>query len=266
MGRMKSIGRAGLRLDVESTAKAGREEAERPSCPEHRRKSLLVQRILSKDPGRIDAAAGGAQGSDAGANRELCGGGSPKARRGGSTGLSRFAGASCGDEAGESRGRLGRSDPEDARELNFSPEADARTLLRRASLTLTGLPPTPEEMAAWLADTFARGMGKTGGPAAGLAGLWRADGMGLDGGVPLRGLERLPGRQRPHDVAVARLGGEAFNRNMPWDEFTVWQLAGDLLPNATDEQKLATAFLRNHPINGEGGRIPKRTAWTMSSI
>jgi hypothetical protein len=50
---------------------------------------------------------------------------------------------------------------------------------------------------------------------------------------------------------------QAFNRNMSWDQFTVWQLAGDLLPNPTDEQKLATAFLRNHPINGEGGRIPE---------
>src|SRR5947209_13123690 len=44
---------------------------------------------------------------------------------------------------------------------------------------------------------------------------------------------------------------------MPYDEFTICQLAGDLLPNATEEQKLATAFCRNHMINGEGGRIPE---------
>ena len=48
---------------------------------------------------------------------------------------------------------------------------------------------------------------------------------------------------------------KAINDNMPYDQFTVWQLAGDLLPNATKEQKLATAFVRNHMINGEGGRI-----------
>ncbi len=48
---------------------------------------------------------------------------------------------------------------------------------------------------------------------------------------------------------------DAINQNMPYDEFTVWQLAGDLLPHATDEQKLATGFCRNHMINGEGGRI-----------
>jgi hypothetical protein len=49
----------------------------------------------------------------------------------------------------------------------------------------------------------------------------------------------------------------AFNENLPFDEFSVWQLAGDLLPEATQDQVLATAFLRNHPINGEGGRIPE---------
>ena len=49
----------------------------------------------------------------------------------------------------------------------------------------------------------------------------------------------------------------AFNRNMPFDEFTVEQLAGDLLPNATPEQKLASGFNRNHMINFEGGAIPE---------
>ena len=51
----------------------------------------------------------------------------------------------------------------------------------------------------------------------------------------------------------------AYAKNMPYDQFTIWQLAGDLLPESTTEQKLATAFLRNHPINGEGGRIPEET-------
>jgi hypothetical protein len=50
---------------------------------------------------------------------------------------------------------------------------------------------------------------------------------------------------------------DAFNRNLPFDQFTVWQLAGDRLPSATHEQRLATGFLRNHMINGEGGRIPE---------
>jgi hypothetical protein len=45
---------------------------------------------------------------------------------------------------------------------------------------------------------------------------------------------------------------DAFNRNLPFDQFTVWQIAGDRLPRATNEQRLATGFLRNHMINGEG--------------
>ncbi|MCB1211326.1 MAG: DUF1553 domain-containing protein, partial [Verrucomicrobiales bacterium] len=52
---------------------------------------------------------------------------------------------------------------------------------------------------------------------------------------------------------------KAINENMPYDQFTVWQLAGDLLPEATQEQRLASGFNRNHMINGEGGRIAEET-------
>ena len=48
---------------------------------------------------------------------------------------------------------------------------------------------------------------------------------------------------------------DALNRNLPFDQFTVWQIAGDLIDGCTDEQQLATGFCRNHMINGEGGRI-----------
>lgn len=61
---------------------------------------------------------------------------------------------------------------------------------------------------------------------------------------------------------------QAFNSNMPWDQFTVWQLAGDLLPGATHEHRLATAFCRNHMINGEGGRIAEenRVDYVMDMV
>ena len=57
----------------------------------------------------------------------------------------------------------------------------------------------------------------------------------------------------PHDLALPRLGHHAFNRDLPYDRFTIEQLAGDLLPDATPEQKIATGFHRNTMINTEGG-------------
>ena len=139
--------------------------------------------------------------------------------------------------------------------LKFSPDAEARTLLRRLTLELTGLPPTPDEMAAWLADTSPQAWAKQvdrllASSAYGERMAW--DWMEAARYADTNGYQGDNTRTMwPWRDWVVR----AFNANMPWDQFTVWQLAGDLLPDATDEQKLATGFLRNHPINGEGGRI-----------
>ncbi len=143
----------------------------------------------------------------------------------------------------------------EAEGLRPSPEAPRETLIRRVSLDLTGLPPTPGEVDAFLADkspdAYERLVDRLlASPHYGERMVWEwldaaryADSNGYQGDG-----ERTMWPWR--DWAVA-----ALNRNLPFDEFTVWQIAGDLLPGATQEQKLATAFCRNHMINGEGGRI-----------
>jgi hypothetical protein len=139
--------------------------------------------------------------------------------------------------------------------LQPSPEASKETLIRRASLDLTGVPPTPEEVDAFLADKSADAYEKLvdrllKSPKYGERMAWDwldaaryADTNGYQGDNTRT---MWPWR----DWVV-----KAFNENKPYDQFTVEQLAGDLLPNATREQIMATGFNRNHMINGEGGRI-----------
>ncbi|MGB1674476.1 MAG: DUF1549 domain-containing protein, partial [Limisphaerales bacterium] len=126
---------------------------------------------------------------------------------------------------------------------------------RRLALDLTGLPPTPSEMDAMLKDDASSWWEKAidrflASPAYGERMAWEwldaaryADSNGYQGD---RERTMWPWR----DWVV-----RAFNRNMPWDQFTQWQLAGDLLPQSSEESILATGFCRNHMINGEGGRI-----------
>ena len=141
--------------------------------------------------------------------------------------------------------------------LQPSPEAPREVLIRRLSLDLTGLPPTPEDVDAFLADKSPEAYEKVvarllQSPRYGERMAWDwleaaryADSNGYQGD---QDRTMWPWR----DWVV-----KAFNDNMPFDRFTIEQLAGDLLPGATREQKLATAFNRNHMINGEGGRIPE---------
>ena len=140
-------------------------------------------------------------------------------------------------------------------QLQPSPAADKATLIRRITLDLTGLPPTPEEVDAFLADESPNAYERLvdrllASPRYGERMVWDwleaaryADSNGYQGDN-----ERTMWPWR--DWAVS-----AFNSNLPFDQFTTYQLAGDLLPEATHDQKLATGFLRNHMINGEGGRI-----------
>jgi hypothetical protein len=138
--------------------------------------------------------------------------------------------------------------------LQPSPEASKAELLRRASLDLTGLPPTAEEEAAFLADKSPNAYEKQvdrllASPAYGerWASMWLdlaryADTMGYEAD------RRRPGVWPYRDWVV-----EAYNKNTPYDQFVTKQLAGDLLPNATFEDRIATSFHRQTPNNQEGG-------------
>jgi hypothetical protein len=144
--------------------------------------------------------------------------------------------------------------------LKPSPEADRPTLLRRVSLDLTGLPPTPAELDAFLADKSANAYEKVvdrllRSPQYGerMAFPWLDAARYADSNGYQTDGERFMWRWRDWVI-------NAFNRNMPYDQFTIEQLAGDLLPDATLDQKIATGFNRNHRGNSEGGIIPEEYA------
>jgi hypothetical protein len=142
-------------------------------------------------------------------------------------------------------------------DLKLSPPSEKEPLIRRLSFDLRGLPPTPNEVSNFLSDKSPNAWETLvesflADPAFGERFAWPwldaaryADSNGFQGDA-----ERTMWPWRDWVI-------DAINRNLPYDDFTVWQIAGDLLPNATHEQKLATGFLRNHAINGEGGSIPE---------
>jgi hypothetical protein len=139
-----------------------------------------------------------------------------------------------------------------------SPEADRTTLLRRVSLDLTGLPPTPEEVDAFLADQSPRAYEKQverllASPHYGEK--WGRHWLDAARYADSDGYEKDKQRQVwfYRDWVI-----NALNRNMPYNEFVIEQIAGDLLPHATQDQIVATGFLRNSMINEEGGIEPEQ--------
>jgi hypothetical protein len=139
--------------------------------------------------------------------------------------------------------------------LTPNEEADKERLLRRVTMDLTGLPPSIEAIDAFLEDKsptayekVVDGLLETTAYAERMTMEWMdvaryadSHGMHADGARMM-----WPWR----DWVI-----ESFKKNRPYDEFVTWQLAGDLLPNATREQKLATAFHRNHAMTAEGGAV-----------
>jgi hypothetical protein len=138
-----------------------------------------------------------------------------------------------------------------------SPEASRATLIRRVTMDLTGLPPTPEEVDAFLSDQAPDAYEKVverllHSPRYGehMAARWLDAARYADtNGYQSDGVRNM---WRWRDWVI-----DAFNRNQPFDQFTIEQIAGDLLPNPTRDQIIATAFNRNHRSNAEGGIVPE---------
>jgi Protein of unknown function (DUF1553)/Protein of unknown function (DUF1549)/Concanavalin A-like lectin/glucanases superfamily/Planctomycete cytochrome C len=141
--------------------------------------------------------------------------------------------------------------------LHPSPEADRATLIRRVSLDLTGLPPTVAEVADFLNDRSPDAWEKVvdrllASPRYGerMAFRWMEAARYADtNGYQSDGVREM---WRWRDWVI-----DAYNHNMPFDQFTVEQLAGDLLPNPTLDQRIATAFHRNNRTSAEGGIVPE---------
>ena len=136
-------------------------------------------------------------------------------------------------------------------------EEDRARLIRRVSLDLIGLPPTPEEVDAFVADTrpdaYERVVDRLlASPHYGER--WARPWLDLARYADTQGYEKDPRRSMwPYRDWVIN----ALNRNLPFDQFTIEQLAGDLLPNATNDDRIATGFHRNTMINTEGGVDPE---------
>ncbi|HUE74106.1 MAG TPA: DUF1553 domain-containing protein [Pirellulaceae bacterium] len=141
--------------------------------------------------------------------------------------------------------------------LSPSPEAERLTLLRRVALDLTGIGPSPAEIERHLADAspdaYERAVDRLlASPRFGerMASDWLDAARYGDTHGYHSDSQRDMWRWRQWVI-------DALNANMPFDRFTTWQLGGDLLPNATLEQRIATGFNRNHMLNDEDGAIPE---------
>jgi hypothetical protein len=148
--------------------------------------------------------------------------------------------------------------------LKPSPETDRRTLIRRVSLDLNGLPPTPEEVSNFVNDKSPKAYEKVVDRL--LASKRYGERMAMDWLDYARyadsngyqaDWERFQWKWRDWVI-------DAFNSDMPYDQFTIKQIAGDLLPSPTLDDKIATGFNRNHRINTEGGVIAEE--WRIENV
>ena len=141
--------------------------------------------------------------------------------------------------------------------INHSPEADKATLLRRVYFDLTGLPPTPAQIDAFIADKSPNAYEKR------VDQLLASPHYGERMAMPWLDMARYADTHGYHIDNLRSMSPwrdwviRAFNQNLPYDQFTIDQIAGDLIPNATLDQKIASGFNRNHMMTIEGGAIPE---------
>lgn len=280
--------KAGVRLDVREQALTKAESGEAPLVPGRPDESELVRRILSDDPGEVmpppsaDKALSAAQKE---LLRRWVAEGAPYEKHWAFLPPQRREPPPVQDTAWPrnaiDRFVLARLEKEG---LHPSPEAEHAALLRRLSLDLTGLPPGPDDVTAFEREmTAAVALDADMGAASQADGAARRRQTASADAVYEKWVDKL--LDSPHygeRMAVDWLDAAryadsngyqvdrdreayawrdwviaAFNANMPFDQFTIEQLAGDLLPNPTLEQKIATGFHRNHMLNEEGGIIPE---------
>jgi len=250
--------KAGLRLDTLESATGGRDHG--PAIvPGDPAQSQLLTRILSDDPGDKmpppEVRKPGPTPAEIAILREWIQAGAPWGRHWAFEKPERPPLPSAGGNPVDAfaRDRLKREN------LAPSPRAPRHTLARRLAFDLTGLPPEPSLAAQFLSDPTPDAVGRyvdqlLASPHHGeRMAMWWLDAAryaDTDGFQSDATRENWPWR----DWVV-----DAFNQNMPLDQFTIEQFAGDLLPDATPSQKIATCFHRNHMTNGEGGRDPEES-------
>lgn len=148
--------------------------------------------------------------------------------------------------------------------LDFSPKASKAILARRLYLDLTGLPPSIAELDDFLNDKSEQAYGNL------VDRLLDTDANAERLALDWLDLSRYADSHGLHADGIRTMWPwrdwvlKAFKQNMPYDQFVTWQLAGDLLPEATQEQKLATAFNRNSPMTAEGGVIDEE--WRLHYV
>ncbi|MCA9036759.1 MAG: PSD1 domain-containing protein [Planctomycetaceae bacterium] len=265
---------AGLRLDQFEGATAIAESGDAAIVPGKPEKSALMQRILSADPDlRMPPADTGKQVSSeqvALLQRWIQNGAEYQGhwafQRPDRPDIPNVASTNRELQVNDSANPIDRFVQQKLAEvgLKHSPEADRIKLIRRVALDLTGLPPTPEQVEAYLSDKSPNAYESMvdrylTSPAYGerMAISWLdyaryadSNGFQSDGSRDIWAWR---------DWVI-----DAYNSNKPFDQFTIEQLAGDMLPDATQEQIIATGFNRNHRLNGEGGRI--EAEWFVETV